>query len=312
MREQEACLSLFMDWLAQGQDARFAIEGSEDLSSGGGLAVAASNGGRKLAAEVRPLLPPTENDAWSAQREELERELSETLDSAYAVWLPPGADLPSAPEERTEFVRHVQEAARDLEPGERSHVALPVSLYLRKVNDEGGLMSVSGGLNHLWARLTEGVRGTYDLDSTRLYRLPESEEHWDQLREEIWERGREIDQPGQWVKIDTIDAWTINRLSEGRGFAIIGRPPEELSDVALSVRRNLRRLLADATPRLRGQQADMRALVVVGLYTRMEDEGASTAMRGYDPSLYSGLEFVCLAADGRIKAMLEARSGARP
>ena len=82
--------------------------------------------------------------------------------------------------------------------------------------------------------------------------------------------------------------------------------------MGLSVRRNFRRLLSDAGPRLRGREADLRALVAIGYYGRMEEEGATTAMRGYDPSLYSGLDFVCLAADGLIKALMEMRSGALP
>ncbi len=166
-------------------------------------------------------------------------------------------------------------------------------------------MSVSGGLNAHWARLTEGVRGTFELDSRQLHRLPESDDHLQQLTEAIWETARQIEGAGEWVEIDTIDSWTIHRLSQGEGFAVLGRPPGELVEVGLAVRRAFRRVLAETAPRLRDREADTRALVVIGPYGRMDQEGASTAMRGYDPTLYSGLDYVCLAADGRIKALLE-------
>jgi hypothetical protein len=38
----------------------------------------------------------------------------------------------------------------------------------------------------------------------------------------------------------------------------------------------------------------------------MNDEGATIAMRGFSPSLYSGLEFVCLVADGLVKPLIAA------
>jgi len=112
---------------------------------------------------------------------------------------------------------------------------------------------------------------------------------------------------GQWAEIETIDAWTLQRLAGAEGFAIVGRPPEELADVGLAVRRNLRRLLAEAAPRLHESGAEVKALVAIGYYAHMEDEGATTAMRGYDPALYAGLDFVCLAADGLVKALMESR-----
>ncbi len=118
-----------------------------------------------------------------------------------------------------------------------------------------------------------------------------------------------MEHAGQQAELETIDAWTVQRLRGGEGVTIIGRPPDEPGDVGLTVRRNFRRLLAESGPRLHGREADARALVVLGHYGRMDEEGATTAMRGYDPSLYAGLEFVCLAADGLIKPLMETRSG---
>jgi hypothetical protein len=306
VREQDVCLELLLDWLADERGRRFEIERTEEPAPGV-LAAVATDGARRLAAEVHPLLEPTRNDAWASNRERLEVQIASGLTGGYALWLPPGADLPAGGSAEEELVRLVRDIASNLEPGQRADVPVPVSIFIKKQQDEGSLMSVSGGLNRYWARLSERARGTYDLDSTRLHRLPEPAEHVERLCETVWERAAAIESAGQWVEIETIDAWTVQRLAGAEGFAIVGRPPEELADVGLAVRRNLRRLLAEATPRLLESGAEVKALVATGYYAHMDDEGATTAMRGYDPALYAGLDFVCLAADGLVKPLMETR-----
>jgi hypothetical protein len=167
---------------------------------------------------------------------------------------------------------------------------------------------VTGGLNPHWARFTEHVRGTYDLDSTRLHRLPESEEHLQQLIDRIIERAATLE-TGQIAEIETVDAWTIQRLSQTQGVTIVGVPPAELQDVGLAVRRNFRRILSESAAALKERDVDNRALVVLGPYSRVEQEGATTAMRGYDPALYAGLDFVCLVADGLVKPLIQPPAG---
>ena len=306
MREQDVCLELLLDWLADERGRRFEIERTEEPAPGV-LAAVATDGAQRLAAEVHPLLAPTRNDAWASNRERLEVQIASGPAGGYALWLPPGADLPVGGAEEEKLVRLVREVASTLEPGQRADVPVPATIYIKKQQDEGALMSVSGGLNRHWARLSERAKGSYDVDSTRIHRLPDWAEHVDRLCETVWERAAAIEGVGQWVEIDTIDAWTVQRLAGAEGFAIIGRPPEEMTDVGLAVRRNLRRLLAAATPRLHESGAEVKAIVAAGYYAHMEDEGATTAMRGYDPALYAGLDFVCLAADGLVKPLMEAR-----
>jgi hypothetical protein len=302
----DVCLRLFLGWLSERHGRECAAEPSE-APAPQVLSATASDGETRIAIEVRDLLEPVGDDVWLAHREQLEGEIAQGLEGSYALWAPPGADLPREEAATGQFVSRVREAAATLAMGERSFVALPVSLYLRRAQDEGGLVSVSGGLNRYWARLTERVRGTYDLDSTRLHRLPESEEHLEALLETIVGRAAELTEVGQIAEIETIDAWTLQRLEGEAGVAILGRPPSELEDVGLSVRRNFRKVLAEAGPRLRGSEAEAKALVVLGAYGRMEEEGATVAMRGYDPTLYAGLDYVCLAADGLVKPLLEPR-----
>ena len=311
MLEEDVCLELFLAWLADSHGRRFSVAKAEQPEPGV-LAATATDGSLHLAIEVHPLLEPVDNQPWLAIRDQLQQEIARDLTGAYALWLPPGADLPAGPDESADLAKQVRETALTLEPGRRSYVPLPITIYLKKQGQDGGLVSVVGGLNAYWARLTERVKGTYDLDSSRLHRLPESEEHLSELSDRIIEQAATIEAVGQWVEIETIDAWTLHRLQGDHGVTIIGRPLQEVQDVSLTVRRNFRRLLGEAGPRLRGSQADARALVVLGHYGRMEHEGVSTAMRGFDPTLYSGLDYVCLAADGLIKAMMEAPSGARP
>ncbi len=298
MTETEVCLELFLRWLNQAYGRAFRT----DEFAHPGTAV---DGAVRLAVEVHPLIGPTENQPWLALRDELEQGLARDLPGAFAVWLPAGADLPTGTRETGDFVRRVREAAAALQPGDRSFVPLPITLYLRKTQQEGAVVSVTGGLNAHWARLSERVQGAFDLDSTWLHRLPESEEHLERLLETVRERAGQLDALGRWVEIETIDAWTVQHLESGEGVAIVGVPPEETGDTGLAVRRNFRRVLAGAAPRLRQRDADLKALVVLGYYPRLEQEGATTALRGYDPSLYSGLDFVCLAADGLVKPLIQ-------
>lgn len=297
MPETEVALDLFLHWLTHAHERRFAVS---DRSETG---VVASDGAVRLAVEVRPLVS-VEDAPWIRRREQLEAALSEDLPGAYALWVPTGAALPRDEPALSEFVDLVRRAAVRLGPRERSVVEIPISLYLRKTSDDGGVVSVTGGLNSYWARFTEHVTGTYDLDSTQLHRLPESEDHLPRLLANIIEHAKAL-QSGQWVEIDSIDAWTIQKVDGEKGVTVIGGPPAPGEDMALAVRRNFRRLLAEAGPALRDAETGLKALVLIGHYGRMEQEGATTAMRGYDPGLYAGIDFVCLAADGLVKPLIQ-------
>ncbi len=305
MSESTVCIELFLRWLNEARERRFQLAETTERGA------IAADGEMRLAVEVRPLLGEAEGGVWRAARERLEEQLGEGLPGAYALWLPYGAELPLDEPSVSEFIDAVRQAAVRLGPHERSHVPFPATLTLRKSSDGGGVVSVSGGLNAHWARFTDLVRGTFDLDSTQLHSLPESETHLEELIERIAEASRGLE-AGERVEIETIDAWTIQRLDGEGGVSIIGCSPALVDDPGLAVRRNFRRILADTGPRLRETEADLRALILVGYYPRMEQEGASTAMRGYDPSLYSGIEFVSLVADGLVKPIIDSPVGAKP
>jgi hypothetical protein len=296
--ENGVVLDLFLRWLNDAREPPFRI--AEHPESG----AKASDGSHSLAIEVRPLLGPVEDPAWLGARDRLEQQIADAVPTRVAVWVPAGADLPAAEPAASEFVEHVRQATVKLGPHERSHVPLPITLFLRKTVDSGSVVSVTGGLNPHWARFTERVRGTFDLDSTRLHRLPESEEHLEALIETVVERSGNPE-PGQWAEIETIDAWTVQRLAGDARTTIVAVPASHARDMGLAVRRNLRRVLGEAVPVLRSSGLEQKALVLLGYYARIEDEGASIAMRGFSPALYSGIDFVVLVTDGVVKPLIQ-------
>lgn len=294
--EADAALDLFLHWLREGHGRGFAVKAGDGV-------ITASDGEFTLAVAVGSLVP-AEDERWDAARKRLEAQIAEGLPARIALWVPAGAALPSEEPAASEFAELARQAALKLGPQERAHVPLPIRLGLRKNNGEGGVISVTGGLNAHWATFTGRVQGTFDLDSMALHRLPESAEHLEELVERIVTVAGEMDD-GDVREIETIDAWTVQRLSGDGGCTIFGLPRGATEDIGLAVRRNFRRLLRDAVPPLREAEADLRALIVIGYYPRIEMEGATTAMRGYDPASYSGVDFVCLVTDGVVKPLIQ-------
>jgi hypothetical protein len=206
-----------------------------------------------------------------------------------------------------DFRQRVRQVALALQPGERGSLRLPVQLRLRKTEDEGGLMSVAGGLSRYWAGMSERVRGTFDLDASAVHRLPESDEERVALVDRVVQEAGRLSELRQWVHLEAEDVWTIQRLGQGQGFLIVGLPPQALADIGIAVRRNLRRILIDAGPRLLAAPADLKALLILGFYDSADEENVSTSLRGFDPALYTSLDYICLVADGRLKPITEPR-----
>ena len=301
--EQDLCLELFLDWLAVAHASQFRPE----QRPFDGLTARCTDGRRTLAVDVRPLLTASEYEVWEAYRRQVEGEIAVDLPGAFAVWLPPGADLPGEGDAAQDFRQRVREAALALQPGERGSLRLPVQIHLRKTDTEGGLMSVAGGLSRYWAGMSERVRGTFDVEASAIHRLPESEEERAALVDRVVQEAGRLTELRQWVHLQAEDVWTIQRLGQGQGVLIVGLPPQALEDVGIAVRRNLRRILTDAGPRLMAAQADLKALLILGFYDSVEEENVSTSLRGFDPALYTSLDFICVAVDGRLKSIVEPR-----
>jgi len=303
MSDLDIAQDRFLYWLRDAYQRGFQVQGRADVTI-------VSDGENELALAVQPLAP-FEDAAWEKRRALLEGLIGDGLPARIALWVPAGADLPAEEPAASEFVAQVRQSALKLGPHERSYVPLPVELRLRKNADTGNVVSVTGGLNPHWARFTDRVRGSFDLDSTELRRLPESDEHLERLLDEVVERTRQLGLKEIGV-VETVDAWTVQRLSGSEGATIVGAPPAATAELGLAVRRNFRRILTEFAPKLRATAPEVRALVVLAPYARIEQEGATTALRGYDPASYTGIDFICLAADGLIKPLIQPPAGLLP
>jgi len=299
MSETDVALELFLRWLDETHRRTFEVTEGQASSA---LAVADSH---RLAIEVRPLLSPSNDTQWVAARDRLEDQIAATVPTPVAVWVPAGAELPAGEPAASEFVEHMRQTATQSAPLERSYAPLPVTLFLRKTGDNGSVVSATGGLNPHWARFTGRVNGTFDLDSTQLHRLPDGEEHLGALIEKVVERSSKL-AAGKWAEIETIDAWTVQRLGGEGSSTIIAVPTSDAQNMGLTVRRNLRRILGEAVPMLRGSGSELTAIVLVGYYAHLEDEGATIALRGFSPALYSGIDFLVLVTDGLVKPLIQA------
>jgi len=301
------CAELFLDWLRERYERPFALtgeppaEGPDDAPP----VLAASDGQHRLALIVDRLYE-TDDPAWEARRGALEERLSSEVRGAVLLWVPPGGRLPSGEPWESDFVLRFKVVASPLPPGGRGEMELPVELRLAKTGDEGAFVSVVGGLSHHWTTISEGVQGAYYMDSTKLHRLTANEEKRRLLFEQVSERAAGLElQTG--TEFEASEAWTVQRLREGEGVAMVAaRPSFDPSD-GISVRRNLRRRVGAANARFEGRPADLHALVLAGVYEYAADEGASAALKGFDPSLYSNIDLVCILADGEVRVALMPR-----
>lgn len=297
-------LPIFRAWLEERYGRSFAMEvaavseGAEAELTSEGIRVAAVTSDMTVQGDAPP--------SWREGQESLEAALAGATKGGFVLWAPPGAALPED-DERARFVQRVAAAAMALGPGERSAVEFPVALELRRLEDDGGLINVSGGMAQLWAQFTGRVSGTYRLNSNALHRLPEDAAYRDALMKTIVERANEMGTVGDRVSIEAIDAWTVQRLPEGaaNGFAVVALAPSPEPNSGAQIRRDLRRALREAQLRLGGAgiRDTMRALVLVAAFRTAEEENISLALRGFDPTIYAAIDFIVLLTDGRVRPL---------
>lgn len=260
-------------------------------------------GDASLTVAVLFVAPPAGSSRWHEAKRELETRLSARQPGFFLLWAPAGADLPAREPHTSEFIRRTEEVAARLAPGGHGEARFPATLLLRKSDDEGSYVTARGGLASVWARFTGRVSGHYQLDSNELHRLPAGEGYVTALIDEITAIAATLSL-GESKAIETDDAWTVQRLSEGEGFVILGEAPgDEVSSGAI-LRRNLRRTMQALRPALIARPADLRVLAVVGPYPSFEEQPVGTALLGFDPTLFGGIDQVLLAADGQVGPLL--------
>jgi hypothetical protein len=233
---------------------------------------------------------------------------------AYAVWVPPKAALPVTEPQISNLRITLARGLGGLAPGEAREVRLPLTLVLAKLSDEGAYVSVTGGLAPEWTVISEGVPGSYHLDSRGLYRLPEERAEIDLIVTRVRDRAALL-QPGEVTDVQVHDTWTVSRLPAGapEGVTVMAAPVEVDPLDGTLVRRMLRRHVQRAVAqreaaRAAGQQDDLSALVLLGALAHVRDELATAALRGMNPAAYGGLDLIVLVADASVRQVLQPRA----
>lgn len=293
----QAALGLFLAWFGAHYARSVSIEdGSEDDGPLAGLALV----GRRwrMAFAVADTVSPESTLQWEAGRAAIEQRL-DAEEQSVAIWVPRGAPLPSAEPRLSEFVLALSEA-RTLGDG-RQELRLPVRIQLRRTSTTGSVITVLGGLSAHWAQFTNRVPGSFQLNSSALYRLPSEAADRDALAEHIVLAAGQPD-IDEGASIPAEDAWSVTPGAERA--CVIGSPAPESDEQSAALRRNLRAQLRSASAILE-RPADARALIVLGGATYAEEEKLSWALRGMDPRLYAGYDLIAVVADGVVKPLLQ-------
>ena len=309
----DAALLLFLDWFGR-RYARSA-QITERSPEGEDLRAARIRIGRRweLACVLANPLAAEADAPFEAARAAVERRLDlEGL--PYALWLPRGAELPAAEPALSQLALAAHEArpvdGADGVDGDRLELRRPVTLHLRRASLEGSVVTVLGGLAPLWAQFTNRVAGSFQLNAQALRRLPQSEAERAELIERIVLAAGQPDVDHS-CAIPAEDVWTANRLPCDRAF-VIGSPVAESDEASAALRRALRALLRRAQDAASSPPAAARALVILTAATELADEKVSIALRGMNPTLYSGHDLIAVVADGQVRVVLEPPAGSLP
>lgn len=233
----------------------------------------------------------------------------EAEQGGYVLWSPPGVAPPAEEPALSDFRLRIVNGLKGLAPNERRELRIPVTLQLAKTEVDGQYVSVTGGLSSHWTRISEGVSGAFHLDSRALHRLPEEEAELEIVLSRVRDRAGLLNE-GERTEIEVHDYWLVSRLPEDDppGLTVAGaRPDFDPSDGA-AVRRRLRTHIKRAVEQREAGECDLAVLVLVANVAHMEDEMATTALRGMNPALYASLDLIALVADGRVRQVLQPRS----
>ena len=275
-----------------------------DLSRASGAAVPIRVNGAVGALAVCPLfdLDAAESDpALLAAKVALEERLHAYGARDAAVWIPPGAALPSDADHAAGLIA---EAARALDIGQRGEAAFPVDVAVRKTGSDGSYMSVLGGLSQHWAKFTGQVMGEYQLDASNIHRLPEDETKITQMVDFLVLVANGIRSDGTATTVKGEDSWRIQRIDGLQEPMVLCAPPTSVMD-GRAVRRLMRRSLRDADEAADAIGGQFRIAAMVTLAPSVERELASTALRSVDPLLLAGWTYMPLLVDGQTKSLLD-------
>ncbi|MDE2747204.1 MAG: hypothetical protein OXI41_14730 [Chloroflexota bacterium] len=238
--------------------------------------------------------------ATLARKVELEERLHAYGARDVALWVPPGAPLP---DDADHAAGQVADAARSLEVGEKGEVTFKVDVAVRKTGSDGSYMSVLGGLSQQWARFTNQVMGEYQLDSSNVHRLPDDEQKVTQMVDFLVLVANGIRKEGSATTVQGEDTWRIQRIDGVEEPIVICAPPTSVAD-GRTVRRLMRRSLREAEEAI-WETAGFRIAAMITLANSLDRELVTTALRGIDPLLVAGWDYMPLLVDGQSRALIE-------
>lgn len=229
--------------------------------------------------------------------------------NAFALWVPPGASVPREEPGLSDLRVLVTRGLNGLHPGDRREIRRPVALRLAKIDAAGAYMSVSGGLAPQWTFLSEGMNGSFHLDSRDLFRLPEEQAEVEILNSRVRDRAVLLE-PEEITRVDVHDYWLVSGVPapEPAGLTVIGSPEGADPADTGSMRRLLRRHVTRALEQRAGHGNDLSVLLLVASLAHMEDERVTAALRGMNPASYGAIDLIALVADGSVRQVLQPRS----
>ncbi len=301
--------ALLVEWFGGRTGRAYALTSVRD--EGGVPVFVATSPEGTLAVAMASLFEPETDALAEDARVMMEERLSGgSVRGPYVVWVPPRAVVPSEEPDASDFVQRVQQVAAPMLPGTRGEVELPAPVQLAKMRDEGGYASVIGGLSRWWTLITERVNGTFHVNSSKIRRAPQSSELREKLFDRIAEKSRDL-QKGDAVEFDTVEAWTVQRLSDDplgeRGFAVVQAPPNVDPSDGTLMRRLVRKRLKDAAEALAQVDADVKGVGLIAIYEYAEHENVGSFVKSLDPGLFAKLQLVAAIVDGEVRPVFQPR-----
>ncbi len=227
----------------------------------------------------------------------------------YALWLPPGAVIPTEEPARSDLRILLSNGLSGLNPGDHREVRIPIILKLAKIETDGAYVSVTGGLSSQWTTISEGIVGAFHLDSRPLHRLPAETAELDIIISRVRDRAALLNAE-EVTDVKVHDYWLVTRLPDSapQGVVVIGGPPELDPRDGVPVRRSFRRHVTRAVEQRQSGDCELSVLILVGALAHMEDELVTSALRGMNPAAYGALDLIVLVADGSVRQVLQPRS----
>src|SRR5690606_21220042 len=125
----------------------------------------------------------------------------------------PRAELPTEEPAASNLRVLLANGMKHLAPGERREVRLPVTVKLAKLETEGAYVSVTGGLSPVWLAMSEGIPGSFHLDSRSVHRLSSEEAEVEILVTRVRDRAAVLE-PGELSDVALQDYWVVSRLPD--------------------------------------------------------------------------------------------------